>query len=454
MEYLLVMALSGSTMMFVYLIARHLLKRKVCARLFYLLAKAVILYYLIPLPFLKKLYLRALRLVVRKNRLAVTRIATAWTNCAVHADGRLYFNDYTKIQTAIVAVWVLGVSIMLVSQLAGYVRMTRRFAGYANAIMADRHRKVIDELKEEYGVKRSIALYYGRRGEAAMTFGLFSPIIICGKDPESREAQLLIRHELVHIRRMDVLWKMLMQFVRLLHWWNPFAWILYFEFERICEYSCDETVTEGMPREERNLYMRLIIEETLARKSTKESTVRWRAGFGNSGKDTKELRERVENLMKKRKCSRLAATALVAILAFANSITVFAYRDVVHEEIPRDISSEEIEEVLDQDVEVFMPVEAEEEVFQESDLLAIGEIVYDSQFTDEAGNVYPVYEDDLISPQRSCNHDFVAGTLQTHNKNSDGGCTVRVYNAQRCVDCGWLVRGDLVNTVTFAVCPH
>lgn len=249
MEYLLVMALSGSTMMFVYLIARHLLKRKVCARLFYLLAKAVILYYLIPLPFLKKLYLRALRLVVRKNRLAVTRIATAWTNYAVHADGRLYFNDYTKIQTAIVAVWVLGVSIMLVSQLAGYVRMTRRFAGYANAIMADRHRKVIDELKEEYGVKRSIALYYGRRGEAAMTFGLFSPIIICGKDPESREAQLLIRHELVHIRRMDVFWKMLMQFVRLLHWWNPFAWILYFEFERICEYSCDETVTEGMPRE-------------------------------------------------------------------------------------------------------------------------------------------------------------------------------------------------------------
>ena len=183
--------------------------------MFYLLAKAVILYYLIPLPFLKKLYLRALQPVVRKNRLAVTRIATAWTNYAVHADGRLYFNDYTKIQTAIVAVWVLGVSIMLVSQLAGYVRMTRRFAGYANAIMADRHRKVIDELKEEYGVKRSIALYYGRRGEAAMTFGLFSPIIICGKDPESREAQLLIRHELVHIRRMDVFWKMLMQFVRL-----------------------------------------------------------------------------------------------------------------------------------------------------------------------------------------------------------------------------------------------
>ena len=454
MEYLLVMALSGSTMMFVYLIARHLLKRKVCARLFYLLAKAVILYYLIPLPFLKKLYLRALRLVVRKNRLAVTRIATAWTNYAVHADGRLYFNDYTKIQTAIVAVWVLGVSIMLVSQLAGYVRMTRRFAGYANAIMADRHRKVIDELKEEYGVKRSIALYYGRRGEAAMTFGLFSPIIICGKDPESREAQLLIRHELVHISRMDVFWKMLMQFVRLLHWWNPFAWILYFEFERICEYSCDETVTKGMPREERNLYMRLLIEETLARKSEEKSSVRWRAGVGNSAKDTKELRERVENLMKKRKCSRLAATALVAILAFANSITVFAYRDFYHEYMPEEAASEEIEEVLEKDISVFAPVEAEEEVVEESDLLVIEEIIYDSQFTDEAGNVYPVYEDDLISPQRSCDHDLVAGTLQTHNKNSDGGCTVRVYNAQRCVYCGSVFRGDLVNTVTFAVCPH
>ena len=158
--------------------------------------------------------------------------------------------------------------------------------------------------------------------------------------------------------------------------------------------------------------------------------------------------------MKKRKCSRLAATALVAILAFANSITVFAYRDVYHEYMPEEAASEEIEQALSQDVSVFMPVEAEEEVFQESELLAIGEIVYDSQFTDEAGNVYPVYEDDLISPQRSCDHDLVAGTLQTHNKNSDGGCTVRVYNAQRCVYCGSVFRGDLVNTVTFAVCPH
>lgn len=53
MEYLLVMSLSGSTMTGIYLLLRYLFKGKISARLYYLLAKVAVIYYLIPLPFLK-----------------------------------------------------------------------------------------------------------------------------------------------------------------------------------------------------------------------------------------------------------------------------------------------------------------------------------------------------------------------------------------------------------------
>ena len=49
MEYLLVMSLSGSAMTGIYLLLRFLLRKRVCARLYDLLARVAILYYLVPL---------------------------------------------------------------------------------------------------------------------------------------------------------------------------------------------------------------------------------------------------------------------------------------------------------------------------------------------------------------------------------------------------------------------
>ena len=64
MEYLLVMSLSGSTMIGIYLLLKWLLKDKVSARLYYLLIKEAVLFFLIPLPFLKGWYRQVIRTVI------------------------------------------------------------------------------------------------------------------------------------------------------------------------------------------------------------------------------------------------------------------------------------------------------------------------------------------------------------------------------------------------------
>ena len=90
------------------------------------------------------------------------------------------------------------------------------------------------------------------------------------------------------------------------------------------------------------------------------------------------------------------------------------------------------------------------EQLDESD--AIIDILYDNQFIDEEGNVYPIAEDEGIEPY--CNHTFVSGKGEYHIKLSDGGCKVNIFQAQRCSKCGYVIQGDLLNTITYKVCPH
>lgn len=75
MEYLLVMVLSGTTMTVMYLLLRRLLKKKLCAKAYYFLAKVAVLYYLIPLPFLKSWYRDMVPTAVLERRMGLDRIS-------------------------------------------------------------------------------------------------------------------------------------------------------------------------------------------------------------------------------------------------------------------------------------------------------------------------------------------------------------------------------------------
>lgn len=448
MEYLLIMTLSGSTMTTGCWLLRFLLKDRVSARLYYILAKTAVLYYLIPLPFLKKCYCGAIRAVVPESQMAIAQISLAWTKYAVHADGRMYVNAYAEIQMITVGVWLSVACFLMTRQLTGYLRTIHRIARYTNSRMTNRQKELIAELKKEYGIRRRVLLYQGEAKESSMTFGVCRPVIICGVDTGSREGKLLIRHEMVHIKRMDVLWKMFLQFAKFLHWCNPFMWLLYREFDRVCEMSCDETAMRGRTEEEVKAYLLLLIREAQKEVRPRRTLVRWRAGFGNN---KRKIRERMDNLMRKKRWNRFAVGVLAATMIFANSMTAFAYKDTVNEIVPEGTSQEEIESTLNRDMFLFTPdgTDGEEtQTFVERDEITIQ---YDMQFIDEEGNIYPIPD---VESHLGCNHTYVSGTVTAHEKKSDGGCVVTEYRAQRCSKCGTILRGDLISTTTYVVCPH
>ena len=448
MDYLLVMSFSGCTMTVICLLLWCLLKDMVSARMYYLLARAAVVYYLVPMPFLKRWYGKIIRAVVPERQMEAARISLTWTSYTVHADGKMHINVYAVIQIAVVAVWLSVAGFLMARQLLAYLRTARRIAGYTRVKMTDRQKEFVDGLKKEYGIRRQVLLYQGEHSMSAMTFGVYRPVVICGRIVGSREAELQIRHELIHIRRLDALWKMFMQMVMFLHWWNPLMWVLYRELDRACELSCDETVMQGRSEEEVKEYLRLLILEAQDEGKTEKASLRWKAGFGDN---KRKIKERMDNLMKKKRWNRFAAGTLVAALVFANSMTAFAYRDGLNEIIPEDMSQEQIERVLEDNIVLFTPEGSGEESTSEFDLLGEIEIQYDRQFTDEEGNIYPVPD---IVPHWSCDHTYVAGTETRHKKNSDGSCEVTQYKAERCSQCGTIKLGDFISSHYYAVCPH
>lgn len=452
MEYLLVMSLSGGTITVVYLLLRCMLKHKICARFFDLLARAAILYYLVPLPYLKQCYLAVLRLFLPESPVLISTIPLSRRNHIVYAEDAWHVNVYAGAQTAAAAVWILVICILLAAPVIEQVRLARIAARYADLTMTPECRAFLENLKKEYGIRRRVYLYEAMAGENTITFGFFKPVIICSQAVANPEAELLVRHELVHIKRMDVLWKMLMELARMIHCYNPFVWILYSSFEQVCEWSCDEIATQDNTEEEVKLYRRLMLEETLGDK-LEGASLRWKSRFGS---ETQKIKERMENLMRKKRWNRTAAVALVAALTFANSMTVFAYKEPVEREVTENISEEQIGEMTQSDTVMFIPGGTGGEVVQEFEVPetqeAGHEFLYDRQFTDEAGNVYPIFENNEIEPH--CNHTFVSGTAGDHVPTSDGGCKVIEYKAQRCSKCGYLIIEEEISRTIYKKCPH
>lgn len=446
MEYLLVMALSGSTMTCVYLLVHCIARERLSARAYDLLAKAAVLYYLIPLPFLKDWYREVVPSAMWERRMVTDRIPLTWTNYTVHADGDFYVNIFAGAQAVIAVVWLAGAGFLIMKKVIEYLRATHRFAAYAEMAMTEQQKEFVADLKKEYGVKRKVSLLQARDGDPSFTFGIHRPVIICAKDTNSREAELLVRHEMIHIKRMDVLWKILMEFVTFVHWWNVFAWKLRPRLENVGECVCDETVVQGRSDEEADEYKLLLIEE-MEKEEMKKLSAGWKAGFNSN---TKLVCERMDNLMRKNKWNRLAAGVLAVTLIMANSMTVFAYRDTLHETITEDVSQQEIDKMLGNDIFMFAPGVSDGE--GELALKPAIEILYDNQFMDEDGNIYEMFGDDSISPY--CNHVYVSGTALEHHTFSDGSCEVKEYNAERCAKCGWVIRGEWINTYTWAKCPH
>jgi TonB family protein len=90
------------------------------------------------------------------------------------------------------------------------------------------------------------------------TFSFFGTIVLSEKDFLRKDNQLLIMHELVHIKQLHSLDLMLVEFFQIIHWFNPLTYLIKRDICEVHEYLADmHVVGEGVSK---RVYQQLILD--------------------------------------------------------------------------------------------------------------------------------------------------------------------------------------------------
>lgn len=146
--------------------------------------------------------------------------------------------------------WALGFALSL----GRYGRSYRRFARLVRRESHAPGRLALEVLKElDPGGK--IALAVCPAIPCPMALGLLRPTVVLPEGMEDRgRLEDILRHELTHLRRRDLLYKWCAAVVTSLHWFNPLMPVFRREMARRCELSCDEAAAGGLSPEARRRY--------------------------------------------------------------------------------------------------------------------------------------------------------------------------------------------------------
>ena len=89
------------------------------------------------------------------------------------------------------------------------------------------------------------------------------PVVYLTEDVlQTPETELILRHELTHLRHLDHLWSFCRTAAVIAYWWNPFIWLAAICSKRDAELACDEAVAAGLSDAQRLAYARTILAQT------------------------------------------------------------------------------------------------------------------------------------------------------------------------------------------------
>lgn len=89
--------------------------------------------------------------------------------------------------------------------------------------------------------------------------GLIPAVYLTEDVLQTDSTELILRHELTHLRHLDHLWSFCRTAAVIAYWWNPFIWLAAILSKRDAELACDEAVAAGLSDAQRLAYARAIL---------------------------------------------------------------------------------------------------------------------------------------------------------------------------------------------------
>jgi beta-lactamase regulating signal transducer with metallopeptidase domain len=164
-------------------------------------------------------------------------------------DHSRYFTDL--LTQYVVYIWLLGVFTTLAVNLSRYARFLKHLKQANQPASAIEDTILAGLLKGQ----KNVRLARNPLAASPMLVGIFKALIII-PDISFTEKQLknILLHEVVHLKRFDVVIKWLTLIAVSLHWFNPMVYFVKREINHACELSCDEAVIKNLNNEEKQDY--------------------------------------------------------------------------------------------------------------------------------------------------------------------------------------------------------
>ena len=89
--------------------------------------------------------------------------------------------------------------------------------------------------------------------------GLVPAVYLTEDVLQTDSTELILRHELTHLRHLDFLWSLCRTAAVIVYWWNPFIWLAAICSKRDAELASDEAVAAGLSDAQRLVYARAIL---------------------------------------------------------------------------------------------------------------------------------------------------------------------------------------------------
>lgn len=305
------MSLSASCIIVVSIIIRAAALDKLPKRLFQLLWLVAVLRLLVPFSFPSKLSIYNLL----DNTPVSTQVRPSPINTQKIYGPATLSSDFQPLkgmthEASPFFIWCIGMALIAIYLIIINVKSRGRFSASLPV-----HNSYIDQYLETNCIRRKIQVRISDQITTPLAYGLIRPVILFPSSfdfTEQAKLHYILTHEFLHIRRFDLIKKIILQATICIHWFNPLVWVMYILANRDIELACDEGVLGKIGKKAYANYAMALI--TMQENKKGAACVNYFSRYA--------IKERITSIMKYKKASKIAVvTTLLLILGVT---TVFA----------------------------------------------------------------------------------------------------------------------------------
>ena len=222
---------------------------------------------------------------------------------------------YIPVTAILFGGYLAGAAAFLLYQGGCYVHFRRTVRRWKRDVSRADYAAMLSDTARDLGVSAPEMIVCEAVTTPAVT-GLLRPRLLLPHERyDVQELRYILRHELCHLKRHDMLFKLVLLAANAMHWFNPIVYLMLRQADEDIELACDSAATDGLERAERAAYSRTLL-------AAVQSNVRALPATTCFGGTVERLKRRITNVLGAQKKRGLGVVALVLALTLTAGCAV------------------------------------------------------------------------------------------------------------------------------------